>query len=100
MANEAKSAPPARSDSKRQNSTSDYPMVDLREICNFVQTIWEEGVQAESMPAVAKECGYSAPTSTGFWRRMSAPRMFKLIEPQGARLTGLAMDYVKPDSED
>jgi len=100
MATESKTSQPGRTDTKRQNSTSDYPMVDLREVCEFVQRIREKGVESEAMPAVAKECGYSAPTSTGFWRRMSASRLFKLIEPQGARLTRLALDYVEPDSDD
>jgi len=100
MANETKPTQPGAAEIKRQNSTSDYPMVDLREICDFVQRIREKGVESEAMPVVAKECGYSGPTSTGFWRRMAASRLFKLIEPQGSRLTGLALDYVEPDSDD
>jgi hypothetical protein len=100
MANESKTAQSGGADTKRQNSTSDYPMVSLREVCEFVQRIREKGVESETMPAVAKECKYSAPTSTGFWRRMSASRLFKLIEPQGARLTSLALDFVEPDSDD
>ena len=85
---------------KRRDSTADYPMVNLREICDFVQVIWEKGVQSELMPTVAKACDYSSPTSTGFYRRMVAARLFKLAESQSARLTRLALDYLKPDFGD
>jgi hypothetical protein len=75
-------------------------MMDLREVSTFVQTIWEKGVQSEAMSAVAKACGYSAQTSTGFYRRMVAARLFRMAESQSARLTSLALDYLKPDSGD
>ena len=100
MASESKTAQPSVADAKRQNSTSDFPMVDLREVREFVQEIREKGVESEAMAVVAKQCGYSAPTSTGFWRRMAASRLFKLTEPQGARLTSLALDRLEPDSDD
>jgi len=75
-------------------------MVDLRVVCDFVQKIWERGIQSEPMTAVAKACGYSAQTSTGYYRRIAASRLFKMIEPQSARLTQLALDYLRPDSDD
>src|SRR6266496_6524439 len=100
MATEISKNQSLRGDIKRRNSTSDYPMVDLREVCHFVQRIWEKGVQSEQISVVAKACGYSSPTSTGYYRRMTASRLFKMIEPQSARLTQLALDFVKPDSED
>jgi len=75
-------------------------MIDLRKVCEFLQKIWEKGIQAESMSVVAKACGYSSPTSTGYYRRMAASRLFKMIEPQSAKLTKLALDFVKPDSDD
>lgn len=76
-------------------------MVDLREVCDFVQKIWEKGIQSEPMSVVAKACGYSAPTSTGYYRRMAASKLFfKMVELQCARLTQLALDYLKPDSDD
>ena len=75
-------------------------MVDLREVCDFAQTIREKGVEAETMPIVAKASGYAAPTSTGFYRRIVAARLFQLILPQGATLTPLALDYFKPESDD
>lgn len=100
MANEAKKDEPSLNEVRRKDSTSDYPMVDLRDVCEFVHTIWEKGVQSEPMSIVAKECGYSAPTSTGFYRRMTASRLFKMIDAQNGRLTHLALDYVKPDSDD
>src|SRR6266704_6361981 len=82
----------------KKGSTSDYPMVGLREVCDFAQTIREKGVEAETMPIVAKACGYSSATSTGFYRRVGAARLFQLLEPQGAALTALALDYFKPES--
>lgn len=85
---------------RKKGSTADYPMVDLREVCDFVQTIREKGVEAETMPIVAKACGYAAPTSTGFYRRIVAARLFQLLQPQGAALTPLALDYFKPESDD
>jgi hypothetical protein len=100
MASESKNTPANVANAKRQNSTSDYPLVDLRAVCEFVQTIRDKGVESEAQPVVAKACGFAAPTSTPFYRRMAASRLFKMIEPQSARLTSLAMDYVKPDSED
>lgn len=84
----------------KKGSTSDYPMVDLREACEFTQTIREKGVEAEAMPIVAKASGYSSPTSTGFYRRIGAARLFQLLQPQGAALTALALDYFKPESDD
>ncbi len=100
MANETKNPQASSSGAKRQNSTTDYPMVELRGICEFVHTIREQGVESESMPVIAKESGYSSPTSTGFYRRIVAARLFGMIELQGARLTSLAMDFLKPDSDD
>ena len=99
MANETKQSP-SKAESKRRDSTADYPMVNLREVCDFVQVVWEKGVQSESMPTVAKACEYSSPTSTGFYRRMVAARLFKMAESQSARLTRLSLDYLKPDSGD
>lgn len=84
----------------KKGSTSDYPMVDLREVCDFAQAIREKGVEAETMPIVAKACGYASPTSTGFYRRLGAARLFQLVHPQGAALTPLALDYFKPESDD
>jgi hypothetical protein len=103
MSNETKQSSASEAETKRRarkDSTTDYPMVDLQEVCLFVQKIRDKGVASEAMPVVAKACGYSAPTSTGFYRRMAAARLFKMIEPQSARLTRLALDYLKPDSDD
>jgi len=100
MANESRKTQVNAGGAKRQDSTSDYPMVDLREICEFVRTIRDKGVESEPQPVVAKALGFAAPTSTPFYRRMVASRLFRIIEPQGARLTSLAMDYIKPDSQD
>ena len=103
MSNEIKQSGSAETEVKRKgrkDSTADLPMVDLQEACLFVQKIREKGVESETMPVVAKASDYSSPTSTGFYRRMVAARLFKMIEPQSARLTRLALDYLKPDSDD
>jgi len=75
-------------------------MIDLREACDFVQVIREKGVEAETMPVVSKASGYASPTSTGFYRRIVAARLFQLLQPQGAALSPLALDYFKPESND
>ena len=75
-------------------------MIDLREACDFVQVIREKGVEAETMPVVAKASGYASPTSTGFYRRVVAARLFQLLQLQGAALSPLALDYFKPESND
>ena len=52
------------------------------------------------MPDVAKGAGYGSPTSTSFYRRLVAARLFGLIGLNGAAITKRANDYLKPDQED
>jgi|GEM_PF-1860932 len=80
--------------------TSDLPMFDLEEALKLVTDIHEKALETASMPEVAKGCGYASPSSTPFYRRMVAARLFKLLSSQRAELTKLALDYLKPDSED
>jgi hypothetical protein len=100
MSKEAKTNgldPAPQKSAGRKGSTSEYPMLDLREVCDFAQTIRSKGVEAETMPTVAKATGYASPTSTGFYRRIVAARLFQLLQAPGAALTPLALDYFKPE---
>ena len=72
-------------------------MYDLGEIITFVTTIHEKGLETAAMPEVAKGCGYKHATSTPFYRRMVAGRLFGLLSKAGAELTPRAKDYLKPD---
>lgn len=85
---------------KIKDSTSEIPMIDLGETINFVLKIHTEALEMAAMPAVAKGTGYSNPTSTPFYRRLNAARVFGLISTTGAGLTKRATDYFKPQDED
>jgi len=65
-----------------------------------VNDIRQKGLETTGLAEVAKQTGYATPTSTPFYRRLVAARLFKLLAPQGAELTKLALDYLKPDSEE
>jgi hypothetical protein len=80
--------------------TSDLPMFDLEEVLKLVTDIHEKALETASMPEVAKGCGYASPSSTPFYRRMVAARLFRLLSSQRAELTKQALDYLKPDTED
>ncbi len=84
----------------KKDSTVALPMFDLQEAIAFVLKIHEEALETAAMPGVAKGTGYSTPTSTPFYRRIVAARLFGLISSTGAALTTRAKDYFKPDSED
>jgi hypothetical protein len=75
-------------------------MVNLEEALKMVVTIHEKALETAPIPQVAKGCGYSNPTSTPFYRRLLAARLFKLLGSPQAELTSLALDYLKPDRED
>jgi hypothetical protein len=98
--NEKIAAKPAARDQGKKSSTTDLPMIDLAEAVLFVTAIHEKGLETLSMPELAKGLDYANPTSTPFYRRMVASRLFKLLTPQGAGLTELALDYLKPDTEE
>jgi hypothetical protein len=80
--------------------TSDLPMFDLEEALKLVADIHEKALETASMPEVARGCGYASPSSTPFYRRMVAARLFRLLSSQRAELTKQALDYLKPDTED
>jgi hypothetical protein len=98
--NEKTTLKPTAKDQGRKNSTIELPMVDLAESIQFVTSIHEKGLETVSMADLAKGLGYANPTSTPFYRRMVASRLFKLLTAQGAELTKLALDYLKPDTEE
>jgi hypothetical protein len=75
-------------------------MVELEEVIKFVKKIRDDGLETASMKEVAQKMGYAAPTSTPFYRRMVAARLFGLISKSGPDLTAQATAYLKPDDED
>lgn len=83
----------------KKDSTNELPMYDIEEAINLVVKIHEKGVENEALPLVAKQCGYANPTSTPFYRRIVAARLFKFVSTPKPELTKIASDYLKPDSE-
>lgn len=81
-----------------KDSTNLLPMIDLEECIKLVSDIHEQGLETALMPAVAKAIGYKNATSTPFYRRQVAARLFGLLHT-GAELTTRAMDYLKPHDE-
>jgi hypothetical protein len=89
----------ASASGQKKDYTTEIPMFDLEEVLRFVTKIHDLGLETASMPEIAKRCGYTAPTSTPFYRRMVASRHFGLLSKSGADLTVRVKDYLKPDSE-
>lgn len=83
-----------------KDSTNAVPMIPLKDALEFVYKIHEQALEAESMVVVAKGLGYAGNTSTGFYRRVVAARLFGILSPSGASLTKRANDYFRPDSDD
>lgn len=76
-------------DNKRgkKASTTDLPMVDLDPLLGFVDRIEGEGLQTLSQQDVAKRLGYANLTSTPFYRRVVAAKLFGLLDTtQGVNL--------------
>jgi len=80
--------------------TTVLPMFDLEEAIKLVVAIRDKALETAALPMVAKGCGYAASTSTPFYRRLLAARLFKLLMPPQAELTTVALDYLKPDRDD
>lgn len=90
------------SDKKRgkKASTNELPMVDLEGVLAFVEKIEANGLQTLSQQDVARRLGYANQTSTPFYRRIVAAKLFGLLDTaQGINLTRLALDYFKPIDE-
>ena len=83
----------------KKNSTTEIPLVGLDEVADFVATIHDKALEVAPMPDVARGVGYEGATSTPFYRRLVASRLFGLIG-QGAAITKRGNDYLKPDQED
>ena len=84
---------------KKRDSTNELPMLDLREIVEFVSKIHQKGLEPTTMLEVAKQVGYAAATSTPFYRRVTAARLFGLMSQTGPELTKRAKDYIRPDTD-
>jgi hypothetical protein len=83
----------------KKDSTNELPMYDIGEAIKIASTIHNKGLELASLPEVAKGCGYANPTSTPFYRRIVAARLFQFIGTPKPSLTKLANDYLKPDTE-
>src|SRR5205814_10074511 len=76
-------------------------MVDLGVVLDFVGKIESDGLQTLTAQEVAKRMGFAASTSTPFYRRTVAAKLFGLLDTtQGVNLTKLALDYYKPTDDD
>src|SRR2546425_605330 len=85
----------------KKASTNELPMVDLEGVLAFVEKIETEGLQTLSQQEVARRLGYANQTSTPFYRRVVAAKLFGLLDTaQGINLTRLALDYFKPTDEE
>ena len=87
----------AKNPAKPQDSTTSLPMVDLETAIKAVAAIREKAVETASMPEVAKALGYANATSSPFYRRMAAARLFGLLSAKS--LTQRAKHYIKPQDE-
>src|SRR6266436_5733430 len=85
----------------KKASTNELPMVDLDNVLGFVDKIENEGLQTLSQQEVARRLRYASQTSTPFYRRIVAAKLFGLLDTtQGVNLTKLALDHFKPTDEE
>lgn len=85
----------------RKASTNELPMMDLGTVLDFVGKIESDGLQTLTVHEVAKRMGFASATSTPFYRRIVAAKLFGLLDTtQGVNLTKLALDYFKPTDDD
>ncbi len=85
--------------SGKKDSTTELPMFDLGEAVNFVSTIRDKALENIQMPQVATQMGYKHPSSTPFYRRCVAARLFGMIGKSGVELSARAKDYLRPDGD-
>ncbi len=84
-----------------KGSTNELPMVDLSTTLEFLQKLDVKGLETLSQAEVSKELGYSSHTSTPYYRRTLASKLFGLLDTnQGMVLTRLALDIFKPTHAD
>jgi hypothetical protein len=87
--------------SSPKGSTNELPMLDLATILDFLAQLDEKGLQTLPQVEVAKQMGYSSQTSTPYYRRAAASKLFGLLDTnQGMVLTRLALDFFKPTDAD
>src|SRR6266436_8670572 len=85
----------------KKASTNELPMVDLDNVLGFVDKIENEGLQTLSQQEVARRLRYASATSTPFYRRIVAAKLFGLLDTtQGVNLTKLALDHFKPTDDE
>lgn len=84
--------------SETKEWTSTLPMVGLEEAIKIVTDIRDNALETAAMSDVAKKLGFASATSTPFYRRMVAARLFGLLESK-ALLSQRATDYIKPDAD-
>lgn len=76
-------------------------MVDLGTVLDFAGKIESDGLQTLTVHEVAKRMGFASATSTPFYRRIVAAKLFGLLDTtQGVNLTKLALDYFKPTDDE
>ena len=76
-------------------------MIDLDTVLGFVDQIEAGGLQTLSQQDVARRLNYASQTSTPFYRRIVAAKLFGLLDTtQGVNLTKLALDHFKPTDEE
>jgi hypothetical protein len=76
--------------------TLELPMIELGEAIKFVTDIHEKALETATIAVVAEKLDYAGASSTPFYRRLVAARLFHLLTPTGAALTPQALDYLKP----
>ncbi len=74
-------------------------MVDLEVAIKTVVSIRDKAVETAPMNDVALALGYGSATSTPFYRRISAARIFNLLSSKSS-LTQDAIDYIRPHDEE
>jgi hypothetical protein len=85
----------------RKASTNELPMVDLGTVLDFIGKIESDGLQTLTVHEVARRMGFASATSTPFYRRVVAAKLFGLLDTtQGVNLTKLALDYFKPTDDE
>ncbi len=76
-------------------------MVDLAVVLDFVGKIEADGLQTLTAQEVARRMDFASATSTPFYRRTVAAKLFGLLDTtQGVNLTKLALDYFKPTDDE
>lgn len=98
MATQDTDASRAKKPGKPKDFTSRLPMVDLETAIGVVTAIREKGLEIAPASNVAKALGYKSPTSSPFYIRMLAGRLFGLLSSKSV-LSQRALDFLKPRDE-